>query len=303
MTLRLNQLMKMSYFIAPKIFPTKANILDVTPRDGLQNEKKILNVAQKIALINGLQDSGIKEIEIGSLVNKSKVPTMANSVELIDYLPPYNDMTYSVLVPNLRQYRLLKKDSNVKEIVLFVSASETFNQRNINASSKQAFEKFGEVVQEAKKDKLSIRGSVSCALGCPYEGEVKVEDVVDIVRRYLQLGVDRIDLADTIGVGDEAKFSSILKELNKIMDMSKITGHFHENNGKAIDLVYAGLLNGVTTFHSSLGGIGGCPFSKKISANLETEKLVYYLHSLGISTDVDEVKIKKLNTWLKDIII
>jgi hydroxymethylglutaryl-CoA lyase len=289
-------------------FPAFAKIIEVAPRDGLQNEKACLSIANKIRLIKKLEDCGLSHIEVGSIVNPKLVPQMANSSDLVNFLNNKNS-TYSFLTPSIKGYSQIvnKKNvfdlnSQVNEIVLFTAASETFNQKNINCSIKESFERFKPIIQQAQKDKIRIRGSISCSLGCPYEGIVSPNKVVDIINRYFDLNVDLIDIADTIGVGTSKDISKILDEASKNIPMKYLTGHFHDTNYKALDLVHTCLNYGINTFHSSIGGIGGCPFSPTRAGNLSTEHLVEYLHSIGIHTGINLNKLKSTSSWTSDLI-
>jgi hydroxymethylglutaryl-CoA lyase len=292
-----NYFNKANYHLNPFIFPKFAKIIDVSPRDGLQSLSHPVSLQKKIGLINGLRLCGIKEIEIGSLVNPKKVPNMADTPDIIRELTRIGHETFSVLVPTADKLNFLKNQDTVNEIVLFVSATETFNKKNINATIDESFTRFRQIVNN--NPNLKIRGSISCCLGCPFEGEVKVEDVVNIVRRYVDLGVNRIDIADTIGTCDTVKLDKILKESSKIINIENITGHFHDSNGNAMNLVEVGLVNGMTTYQSSLGNLGGCPFSSKIVQNISTEKLVHYFHTLNIETGINELNLKHVNNWIK----
>jgi hydroxymethylglutaryl-CoA lyase len=282
-----------------------AKIIEVSPRDGLQNEKIVLPLAKKLCLIKRLEDSNIKNIEVASFVSPKLVPQMADSVQLVRHLENKPFTNYSALVPNIKGYTngIHQKNINqenvpVSEIVLFTAASETFNKKNTNSSIQESFVRFDQVVQQAKKDGLLIRGSISCCLGCPYEGEVHEDKVVDVIRRYLDLGVDTIDIADTIGVGGPKQIYKILRKAMKYTSPHNLTGHFHDTNNTALDLVDICLDNGVNTFHSSVGGLGGCPFSPKRAGNLSTEKLVDHLHKQNVYTGVNIEKIKETSDWI-----
>jgi hydroxymethylglutaryl-CoA lyase len=273
------------------------HIIEVSPRDGLQNEKFILNIEQRKILIEKCTNIGLNHIEIGSFVNPKLVPQMANTDELLNSLNNKNiskyetENKYSVLVPNLKMF---KKHKNINEIVLFVAASETFNQKNINCDSKTAFKRFEPIFKLAKEENIPIRGSISTCFNCPYEGKIDYTKVLRIVNMYLENGAEYVDIADTIGTANVEEVDILFNILNKFFPIHKITAHFHDTYDKAIDNVEAALSNGITTFHSSLGGLGGCPFSPKRSGNLSTERLVEYLekHSdkYTISTTLEQCK-------------
>lgn len=296
------------FFNSFKHFPAAVKIIEVSPRDGLQNEKACLSIADKIRFIKKIEDCGLSHIEVGSIVNPKLVPQMANSADLAIFLNNKNS-TYSFLTPSVKGYSQIvnkknvwDKNSQVDEIVLFTAASETFNQKNINCSIADSFERFKPIIKQAKLDKIRIRGSISCSLGCPYEGFISPNKVVDIINRYFDLNVDLIDIADTIGVGTSKDISKILNQTSKNIPMKYLTGHFHDTNCKALDLVDTCLDYGINTFHSSIGGIGGCPFSPKRAGNLSTQHLVKHLHGLGIHTGVDFNKLKSTSTWATDLI-
>lgn len=272
------------------------NIIEVSPRDGLQNEKFVLNIAERKNLIDKCTKIGLNHIEVGSFVNPKLVPQMANTEELLNSLSPNsitnkNNLKYSVLVPSLKMF---KKHSNVKEIVLFVAASESFTQKNINCDIKTAFKRFEPIFELAKIENIPIRGSISTCFNCPYEGKIDYTKVLRIVNMYLENGADYVDIADTIGTATTEEVDILFNILQKFFPINKITAHFHDTYGKAIDNVDVALNNGITTFHSSLGGLGGCPFSPKRAGNLSTERLVEYLekHSdkYKISTTLEQCK-------------
>ncbi len=274
------------------------NVIDVTLRDGIQSEKILLTSHQKFVILNELIRAGVRDLEVTSFVKN--IPQFEDNKHITRNLLSFKGVTYSALVPNIRGYNdMISCGNNIKEIVLFVSVTDSFNKKNINATKIQAFERFKDIITVAKKDNLKIRGSISCCFECPYEGETTSESVIDIVKRYVDLGVDKIDIADTIGTGTPDKLSKILDETLKIVDVSKVTGHFHDTNNNALLLVDKSLEYGISTFHSSIGGIGGCPYSSKIVGNLSTEKLIDHLHIRGYKTDIELDKIKRLQQIFK----
>jgi hydroxymethylglutaryl-CoA lyase len=274
------------------------NVIDVTLRDGIQTEKRILTTHQKFNILNGLIRAGVTKLEVTSFVKN--IPQFEDNKHFCRNLVNFREVTYSALVPNVRGYNdMINSGNNIQEIVLFVSATNKFNKKNINATTIEAFERFKDIVKLAKKDNLKIRGSISCCFDCPYEGETSVESVIDVIRRYKDLGVDVIDIADTIGSGTTDKLRRILDDALKIVDVERVTGHFHDTNNNALQLVEKSLEYGITTFHSSLGGLGGCPYSSKIVGNLSTEKLIDYLHSRGYKTNIELDKIKRLQQIFK----
>jgi len=274
------------------------NVIDVTLRDGIQSEKRILTTHEKFVILNGLIRAGVTKLEVTSFVKN--IPQFNDNKHFCRNLVNFKEVTYSALVPNIRGYdNMINSGNNIQEIVLFVSATDTFNKKNINASTLQAFERFKDIATLAKKDNLKIRGSISCCFDCPYEGETTVESVIDVVKRYKDLGVDTIDIADTIGTGTIDKLRRILDDTLKVIPVEKVTGHFHDTNNNALSLIDKSLEYGISTFHSSLGGLGGCPYSSKIVGNLSTEKLIDYLHSRGYKTNIELDKIKRLENIFK----
>ena len=290
--------------------PTFAKIIEVGPRDGLQNEKTIVSLPNKLRLIDQLEKANIKHIEVGSFVNPKLVPQMADSIELVRHLKA-KSITYSALVPNMKGFEegiyqeshyTPDKSVPINEIVLFTAASETFNKKNTNATIAQSFERFKYVVKEAEKNNIQVRGSISCCLGCPYEGHISPDSVLNVVRKYSELGVKYIDIADTIGVGTPEKMRNILEKVVPYFPIERLTGHFHDTSDTALDLVDVCLENGMNVFHSSLGGLGGCPFSPKRAGNLATEKLVKHLHSRGVDTGIDLNELSKTSEWIKTLL-
>ena len=277
-----------------------ANIIEVGLRDGLQSHPRTLSSFEKFNIINRLVKANFKQLEIASFVNPKLVPQLADSKHISSNVTRYTDVVYSALVPNIKGYHEMKMTKNIDEIVLFVSTSETFNKKNINSNIDEAFKKFEEISKLAHRDGIKIRGSVSCIFDCPYEGYKNKEETVDIVRRYLDIGVDRIDLADTIGSGKPLRMGILLNELDKVISINRLTGHFHDTfhgkdtEGTALSLVDVCLNSGMNTFHGSINGLGGCPFSNKIVGNLSTEKLIDYLHLRGYSTGIDVHELNKI---------
>jgi hydroxymethylglutaryl-CoA lyase len=268
------------------------NVIEVGLRDGLQSEKRIFTSHEKFIIINNLIRAGIKNIEVTSFVKN--IPQFEDNKHISRNLLKYNGITYSALVPNIKGYNDMITCENINEIVFFVSTSDTFNKKNINATKLEAFERFKNIATLAHRDNIKIRGSISCCFDCPYEGKIKVDDVVDIIKRYIDIGVHKIDIADTIGSGTTEKMMRVLDEALKECTVDKLTGHFHDTNNSAIELVKTSLNYGITTFHSSIGGLGGCPFSSKIVGNLSTEKLIDYLHKNNYKTGIDLNKIRNI---------
>lgn len=266
--------------------PSKVKIIEVGPRDGLQNESQIIPADIKIALIDCLTEAGFPNIEAASFVSPKWVPQMATSSEVMAGITRKPGVTYSALVPNMKGFEAALA-AQVDEVVIFGAASEAFSQKNINCSIAESIERFRDVAQAAKQNKLRLRGSISCALGCPYQGEVKPEAVVDVVRRLRELGCDEIDIADTIGVGTPKQVQAVMTRAAQEFPIEHLSGHFHDTYGQALANIHASLEVGISIFHSSVAGLGGCPYAKGATGNVATEDVLYLMQGLGIDTGID----------------
>ncbi len=266
--------------------PSRVQIIDVGPRDGLQNEKQPLPAAVKIELVHRLQAAGLKEIEVTSYVSPKWVPQMADNHEVMAGVVRQNGVRYSVLTPNLKGYEAAVLD-RPDEIVVFGAASEAFSQKNINCSIAESIERFAPVVQAALSAGIAVRGAMSCTVGCPYEGEIAPERVAYLAGLMKQIGVQRVDVADTIGVGTPLKVKRAIEASLQHFDMDHISGHFHDTYGQALSNTLAALQMGVWNFQSSVAGLGGCPYAKGATGNVATEDLVYLLQGMGIDTGID----------------
>jgi len=267
-------------------FPEKVKLVEVGPRDGLQNEKQTIPVEVKLALVNRLSEAGFPNIEAASFVSPKWVPQMATSTELMAGIQRRPGTIYSALVPNMKGFEAALA-ARADEVVIFGAASEAFSQKNINCSIAESIERFREVAIAAKANGLRLRGSISCALGCPYQGEVQPEAVADVARRMRDLGCDEIDIADTIGVGTAFKVQQVFEHVATAFPLERLAGHFHDTYGQALANIYAALSSGVAIFHASVAGLGGCPYAKGATGNVATEDVLYLLDGLGISTGVD----------------
>ncbi len=267
-------------------FPDKVKLVEVGPRDGLQNEKQTIPVEVKLALVNRLSEAGFPNIEAASFVSPKWVPQMATSTELMASIQRRPGTLYSALVPNMKGFEAALA-ARADEVVIFGAASEAFSQKNINCSIAESIERFREVAIAAKANGLRLRGSISCALGCPYQGEVQPEAVADVARRMRDLGCDEIDIADTIGVGTAFKVQQVFEHVATVFPLERLAGHFHDTYGQALANIYAALSSGVAIFHASVAGLGGCPYAKGATGNVATEDVLYLLDGLGISTGVD----------------
>ncbi|SLJ83617.1 hydroxymethylglutaryl-CoA lyase [Psychrobacter sp. DAB_AL43B] len=269
-------------------YPDHVSIVDVSPRDGLQNESKTVPTAIKQTLIEDLIAAGIKKLEVTSFVSPKWVPQMNDNSALLDALKPtrHDDVCYSVLVPNMRGFEnaILHRPD---EIVIFGSASETFSQKNINCSVDESIERFAPVAAAAKENGIKVRGVISCTVGCPYEGEIDPSQVAYVTKRLVEIGAEQIGIADTIGVGTPIKVQRALQAALEHVDIAAISGHFHDTYGQALSNTLAALQMGVREFDTSVAGLGGCPYAKGATGNVATEDVVYMLHGMGISTGID----------------
>ena len=266
--------------------PTLVKVVEVGPRDGLQNEKEILSAEVKVALIDRLSAAGFSNIEAASFVSPKWVPQMATSTEVMARINRRAGVVYSALTPNLQGFDAAMA-AGADEVVIFGSASEAFSQKNINCSIAESIARFEPVAAAAKKSGVRLRGSISCTMGCPYQGEVTLASVGDVVARMAALGCDEIDIADTIGVGTPHQVQRVLQRAAQDFPLMQLSGHFHDTYGQALANIYASLEVGVAIFHASVAGLGGCPYAKGATGNVATEDVLYLLHGLGISTGID----------------
>lgn len=266
--------------------PQQVKLVEVGPRDGLQNEKETIPAEVKIALVDRLSAAGFPNIEAASFVSPKWVPQMATSAEVMARIARRPGTIYSALVPNMKGLEAAVA-ACADEVVIFGAASEAFSQKNINCSIAESIARFDEVARVAKDQGIRLRGSVSCSLGCPYQGEVTPAAVADVVRRMRDLGCDEIDIADTIGVGTAGQVKQLFDHLSGVFPIERLAGHFHDTYGQALANILAALQSGVSIFHSSVAGLGGCPYAKGATGNVATEDVVYLLRGLGIHTGVD----------------
>jgi hydroxymethylglutaryl-CoA lyase len=266
--------------------PSRVKLVDVGPRDGLQNEKQPVPAAVKIELVQRLQQAGLTEIEVTSFVSPKWVPQMADNAEVMAGIQRQPGVRYSVLVPNLRGLEAALP-TRPDEVVVFAAASEAFSQRNINCSITESIERFRPVVEAALAQNIAVRGAISCGLGCPYEGEVDPERVAMVARLMRELGVQHIGVADTIGVGTPRKVQRALEAALQHFPLDAVSGHFHDTYGQALANTLAALQLGVWQFDASVAGLGGCPYAKGATGNVATEDVVYMLHGMGIDTGID----------------
>ena len=266
--------------------PSRVKLVDVGPRDGLQNEKQPVPASVKIELVHRLQDAGLKEIEVTSFVSPKWVPQMGDNAEVMAGMARQPGVRYSVLTPNLKGFEAALT-TQPDEIVVFGAASEAFSQKNINCSIAESIERFAPVVEAALVAGIAVRGAISCTVGCPYEGEIAPERVAYLAGLMKSIGVQRVDVADTIGVGTPLKVQKALEATLKYFEIDAISGHFHDTYGQALSNTLAALQLGVWNYQSSVAGLGGCPYAKGATGNVATEDVVYLLHGMGIDTGID----------------
>ena len=267
-------------------YPTRVKLIDVGPRDGLQNEKTPVPADIKIGLVQRLQDAGLQEIEVTSYVSPKWVPQMADNHAVMAAIERRPGVRYSVLAPNLKGFEAALPD-RPDEIVVFGSASEAFSQKNINCSIAESIERFAPVVDAARAAGIAVRGAMSCTVGCPYEGEIAPERVAYLAGLMAGIGVQRVDVADTIGVGTPLKVQRAVEATLKHYGIDAISGHFHDTYGQALSNTLAVLQMGVWNFQTSVAGLGGCPYAKGATGNVATEDVVFLLHGMGIETGID----------------
>ena len=266
--------------------PTRVKLVDVGPRDGLQNEKQPVSTEAKIELVHRLQAAGLKAIEVTSFVSPKWVPQMADNAQVMAGLQRQSDVVYSVLTPNLQGLQAALP-SRPDEIVVFGAASEAFSQRNINCSVAESIERFAPVVEAARAAGIFVRGSMSCSVGCPYEGDIAPERVAHLAGLMKGIGVQHVGVADTIGVGTPRKIQAAVEAALRHFELDEVSGHFHDTYGQALANTLASMELGVWQFDASVSGLGGCPYAKGATGNVATEDLVFMLHGMGIETGID----------------
>ncbi|KWU48085.1 hydroxymethylglutaryl-CoA lyase [Pseudomonas palleroniana] len=266
--------------------PSYVRLVEVGPRDGLQNEAQPISVADKVQLVDALSAAGLSYIEVGSFVSPKWVPQMAGSAEVFAQIQRKPGVTYGALAPNLRGFEDALA-AGVKEVAVFAAASQAFSQRNINCSISESLERFAPIMAAARQHGVSVRGYVSCVLGCPYEGDVAPEQVAAVARELYAMGCYEVSLGDTIGTGTAGATRRLFEVVGAQVPRDKLAGHFHDTYGQAIANIYAGLLEGISVFDSSIAGLGGCPYAKGASGNVASEDVLYLLNGLGIETGID----------------
>ncbi len=281
--------------------PTRVRIIDVGPRDGLQNEKQPVPSDIKIELVHRLQAAGLKEIEVTSYVSPKWVPQMADNHAVMAGITREPGVRYSVLTPNLKGFEAAVAD-RPDEIVVFGAASEAFSQKNINCSIAESIERFAPVVAAARAAGISVRGAMSCTVGCPYEGAIAPERVGYLAGLMKGIGVERVDVADTIGVGTPRTVRAAFEATLRHFDIDQVSGHFHDTYGQALANTLAALEMGVWNFQSSVAGLGGCPYAKGATGNVATEDLVFMLNGMGIETGVDLDRLVDAGAFISEVL-
>jgi hydroxymethylglutaryl-CoA lyase len=269
--------------------PSAVTLVDVGPRDGLQNEKQAVDSGVKIELVQRLQAAGLKEIEVTSFVSPKWVPQMGDNAAVMAGIVRKPGVRYSVLVPNMKGLDAALSAPRAEwpdEVVVFAAASEAFSRRNINCSIAESVERFRPVVDAAKAKGIKVRAAISVALGCPYQGEVSADEVEHVVRLMKEIGVDHCGIADTIGVGTPKKVQAAMERALRHFPIEEVSGHFHDTYAQGVGNVYAALEVGIATFDASIAGLGGCPYAKGATGNVATEDVVFMLHGLGIETGI-----------------
>ncbi|MGQ7814303.1 hydroxymethylglutaryl-CoA lyase [Metapseudomonas furukawaii] len=266
--------------------PKKVRLVEVGPRDGLQNEKQPISVADKVRLVDDLTAAGLGYVEVGSFVSPKWVPQMAGSAEVFAQIQRKPGVTYAALAPNMKGFEAAL-EAGVKEVAVFAAASEAFSQKNINCSIAESLARFVPVVEAARAQGISVRGYVSCVLGCPYEGEVPAEQVAAVAAELFAMGCYEVSLGDTIGTGNAGATRHLFEVVGAQVPRDKLAGHFHDTYGQAVANIYASLLEGISVFDSSVAGLGGCPYAKGATGNVATEDVLYLMNGLGIETGID----------------
>jgi hydroxymethylglutaryl-CoA lyase len=275
----------------------RVRIVEVGPRDGLQNEPGEVPTAVKLELIERLADAGLPAVEATAFVSPKWVPQMADHTEVLERIRRRPGVSYPVLTPNLKGFEAARA-AGATEVAVFGAASETFSKKNINCSIVESLERFLPITKTAQQHGIRVRGYVSCVLGCPYEGDVNPERVADVAQALFDMGCYEVSLGDTIGVGTPGKTKAMIEACAKRLPIERLAGHYHDTYGQALANIYASLELGVATFDSSIAGLGGCPYAKGASGNVATEDVVYMLQGLGIETGVDLDKLVGIGQWI-----
>ena len=283
------------------MMPSHVTLVEVGPRDGLQNEKQPVSTEHKVELVHRLQVAGLREIEVTSFVSPKWVPQMADSSAVMAAIRRLPGVRYSVLTPNLQGLEAALP-SRPDEIVVFAAATEAFSQRNINCSIADSIERFRPVVAAAKAAGVKVRAAISCTVGCPYQGEVGPDEVEQVVRLMKSIGVDHCGIADTIGVGTPKAVQAVMERALRHYPLAEVSGHFHDTYGQALTNIYACLQLGIRTFDASVAGLGGSPYANGATGNVATEDIVFMLHGLGIDTGIDLDALVDAGGFISDVL-
>ena len=283
------------------MIPEKIQIVEVGPRDGLQNEKEWVPTETKISLIEKLADAGLTKIEATSFVSPKWVPQLKDAHEVFTGIKRISGVSYPVLTPNMKGFeRALEADA--KEIAVFSAASEAFSQKNTNCSIEESINRFRPVLEEAQKNNIQVRGYISCVLGCPYQGHVPVENVVNLAAKMTEMGCFQISLGDTIGAGTPVQAKTMVQKVAEKVPVSKLALHFHDTRGQALANIYACLELGITVIDASVAGLGGCPYAKGATGNVATEDVVFMLHGMDIETGIDLNKLIETGRFISGVL-
>ena len=281
--------------------PKKVRIVEVGPRDGLQNEKQEVPTKVKLELIERLADAGLPAVEATAFVSPRWIPQMADHTEVLEGIRRKPGVSYPVLTPNLKGFEAARA-AGATEVAIFGAASESFSKKNINCSIAESLERFRPVADAARAANVKVRGYLSCVLGCPYEGEIAPEKVAEVAQALYDMGCYEISLGDTIGTGTPGKTKAMIEAVARRVPVGKLAGHYHDTFGQALANIYASLELGVATFDTSVAGLGGCPYAKGASGNVATEDVVYMLQGLGIETGIDLGKVVDTGQWICSVI-
>lgn len=280
-------------------YPEYVKIVEVGPRDGLQNEKAFVPTDVKVELVNRLAAAGFTNVESASFVSPKWVPQMADSAQVMAQIERRPGTIYSALTPNLKGLEAALA-AGADEVIIFGAASEAFSHKNINCSIAESIARFEPVAKAAHDAGVRLRGSISCAFGCPFQGEVPASSVLDVVRRFLDLGCIEVDIADTIGVGTPVQVADVMAQVGQLMPIARVAGHFHDTYGQSLGNILASMQVGVAIFHSSVAGLGGCPYARGATGNVATEDVLYMLHGMGIRTGVDLDAVVDIGQWISE---
>ena len=281
--------------------PKQVRLVEVGPRDGLQNEKQPISVADKVRLVDDLTAAGLRYIEVGSFVSPKWVPQMAGSADVFARILQKAGVTYAALTPNLKGLEAAI-EAGVSEVAVFGAASEAFSQKNINCSIEESLARFAPLMASARENGIQVRGYVSCVLGCPYEGEVDPKRVAHVAHELFAMGCYEVSLGDTIGTGTPGKTRQLIEAVSREVPRDKLAGHFHDTYGQALANIYASLQEGLCTFDSSVAGLGGCPYAKGASGNVASEDVLYMLGGLGIETGIDLDRLIAAGQRISDVL-